>query len=45
VLGLLDARVFAAIVTHRNETIRIISARPASRKERALYHDATNTDT
>ncbi len=30
----------ALVFTYRSETIRVISARPASRKERALYEHA-----
>lgn len=32
-------RLWAVVFTVREEKIRLISARPASRKERARYHD------
>lgn len=37
VLGLIDGRVWAAIVTRRDEAIRIISVRRARREEESLY--------
>jgi hypothetical protein len=37
-VGFLDKRVISVIYTQRSETCRIISARPARRKERAAYH-------
>ena len=37
---LADAVVLVVIHTDRQETIRIISARPASRRERRIYYEA-----
>lgn len=37
-VGFLDKRVVSVVYTQRSETCRIISARPARRKERAAYH-------
>lgn len=36
-IGILDERVIGVVYTQRNEACRIISARPARRKERAAY--------
>jgi hypothetical protein len=41
VFGRIDDGVFAAVVTYRGENIRVISLRPASRKERTHYGEAT----
>lgn len=39
-LGMIDGTVVIVVVhTDRDEAIRIISARPANRSERKLYHD------
>jgi len=39
VIGMIDGKVWSAIVTHREEdTIRIVSVRRARRHEQALYH-------
>ncbi|BDW98377.1 BrnT family toxin [Maricaulis maris] len=37
-IGLLGERAIAVIHTERNGVIRIISARPAKKKERRLHH-------
>ncbi len=37
VIGEVDRTVYAAIVTERGARMRIISVRPANRKERRLY--------
>ncbi len=37
VIGKIGARIWSAFVTHRNETIRIISVRRARREEEARY--------
>ena len=39
-IGEIDGRIILVAYTWRNETRRIISARPASRKERKHYQDA-----
>lgn len=36
--GMLGRRAIVVIYTERNDRVRIISARPAKRKERRLYH-------
>ena len=36
-IGILDERVISVVFTERNQGCRIISARPAKRKERAAY--------
>ena len=41
VIGMIDQRVYAAVVTYRGVTIRVISLRAASRKERQHYGEAT----
>lgn len=41
VIGVIDQRVYAAVVTYRGVTIRVISLRAASRKERQHYGEAT----
>jgi len=41
VIGMIDQRAYAAAVTYRGETIRVISLRVASRKERKHYGEAT----
>ena len=41
VIGVIDQRVYAAVVTYRGDTIRVISLRAASRKERNHYGEAT----
>jgi uncharacterized DUF497 family protein len=37
-IGAANGRIFVVIYTDRNELRWIISARPANRKERALWH-------
>ncbi len=41
VFGKIDRRVWAAAVTYRGDRVRVISLRPASRKERQHYGEAT----
>ena len=41
VVGQIDQRVYAAVVTDRANQARVISLRPASRKERLHYGEAT----
>lgn len=41
VFGRIDRRVWAAVVTYRGPRIRVISLRPASRREREHYGEAT----
>ena len=41
VIGVIDQCLYAAVVTYRGETIRVISLRAASRKERKSYGEAT----
>ena len=41
VFGRIDRRVWAAVVTYRGAQVRVISLRPASRKERRHYGEAT----
>lgn len=43
VVGQIDQRVYAAIVTERANQARVISLRPASRKERLHYGEATTS--
>ena len=37
VIGKIGARVWSAVVTYRGDTVRIISVRPAHRKEVEIY--------
>lgn len=37
VIGSMDEKLWSAVITYRNERIRIISARRARREERELY--------
>jgi uncharacterized DUF497 family protein len=37
VIGRSGSRVWSAVITYRGETVRIISVRPASRKEVEVY--------
>jgi len=37
VIGRIDDRIWAGVITYRRETIRLISVRPASRKEVEIY--------
>lgn len=37
VIGRIGTRVFAAVITYRGDNVRIISVRPASRKEVEIY--------
>ncbi len=39
VIGKIGIRVWSVVMTYRGETVRLISARPASRKEVELYED------
>jgi uncharacterized DUF497 family protein len=39
-LGTIVGRVYAAVVTYRDDETRVISLRPASRDERKLYDEA-----
>lgn len=41
-LGWIDARLYVGIVTYRREHTRVISLRPASRKERRRYAETTD---
>ena len=38
----LNVLVVLVVYTERNQRIRIISARPATKKEKGLYYDAVN---
>lgn len=37
VIGLIDGRVWSAVVTYRGDSVRIISVRPSRESEVALY--------
>lgn len=37
VIGRIGVRVWSAVITYRGDTVRIISVRPASRKEVEVY--------
>ena len=37
VIGRIGRRVWSAVITYRGDTVRIVSVRPASRKEVAIY--------
>jgi len=37
VIGQISDKLWASIITHRGENVRIISARPANRKEVEIY--------
>jgi uncharacterized DUF497 family protein len=37
VIGRIGARVWSAVITYRGDNVRIISVRPASRKEVEIY--------
>ena len=37
VIGRIETRVWSAVITYRGENVRIISVRPASRKEVEIY--------
>jgi uncharacterized DUF497 family protein len=37
VVGRIGDRIWAGVITYRNETVRLISVRPASRKEVEIY--------
>lgn len=41
-MGKIDQRVFVVIYTHRQDTIRIISARKANQREVRHYEDSSN---
>jgi uncharacterized protein len=37
VIGRIEARVWSAVITYRGDSVRIISVRPANRKEVEIY--------
>ena len=39
-VGEIDGREFVCVYTHRGETYRVISLRPAKRRERNVYQEA-----
>lgn len=43
-VGPIDGRLWVAVVTFRGTLTRVISLRPASRKERRLYAERTWTE-
>lgn len=38
IVGLVDARVLVVIYTYRGDVIRLISARPANKRETSAYY-------
>ena len=38
-IGQIDGKMLQVVYTMRGDTVRLISARPANRKEKALYYD------
>ena len=39
VIGRIDSRVWAAVITYRGDSVRMISVRPARREEIGIYED------
>ena len=44
VVGKIDQRIYVAVVTDRANQVRVISLRPASRKERLHYGETTTSE-